>query len=96
MLNILCVQETKWKGQKAKEVEDTGFKLWYTGATPGRNGVDILIDMSLKDGVVEVRRQGDRIILIRLVVGDSVLNVISAYTPQVGLSESTKMQFWKI
>ena len=33
-VNILCVQETKWKGQKTKEVEDTGFKLWYTGATP--------------------------------------------------------------
>jgi exonuclease III len=29
-VNILCVQEAKWKGQKAKEVEDTGFKLWYT------------------------------------------------------------------
>jgi hypothetical protein len=27
-VNILCVQETKWKGQKAKEVENTGFKLW--------------------------------------------------------------------
>ena len=40
-VNILCIQETKWKGQKAKEVEDTGFKLWYTGATPGRNGVGI-------------------------------------------------------
>jgi exonuclease III len=26
-VNILCVHETKWKGQKAKEVEDTGFKL---------------------------------------------------------------------
>jgi hypothetical protein len=26
-VNILCVQETKWKGQKAKEVEDTGFKF---------------------------------------------------------------------
>ena len=50
-----------------------------------------MIDRSLKDGVVEVRRQGDRIILIWLVVGDSVLNVISA----VGLSESTKMQFWE-
>ena len=60
------------------------------GRTPGRNGVGILIDRSLKDGVVEVRRQGDRIILIRLVVGDSVLNVISAYAPQVGLSESYK------
>jgi hypothetical protein len=30
-VNILCVQETKWTGQKAKEVENTGFKLWYTG-----------------------------------------------------------------
>jgi hypothetical protein len=26
-VNILCVHETKWTGQKAKEVEDTGFKL---------------------------------------------------------------------
>jgi hypothetical protein len=26
-VNILCVQETKWKGQKAKKVEDIGFKL---------------------------------------------------------------------
>ena len=42
-------------------MEDTGFKLWYTGTTSGRNGVGILIDRSLKDGVVEVRRQGDRI-----------------------------------
>jgi exonuclease III len=80
-VNILYVQETKWKDQKAKEVEDTGFKLWYTGTTSGRNGIGILIDRSLKDGVVDVRRQGDRIILVKLVVGDSALNVISAYAP---------------
>ena len=30
-----------------------------------------------------------------MVVGDSALNVISAYAPQVGLSESTKRQFWE-
>ncbi|PVH61462.1 hypothetical protein PAHAL_3G038200 [Panicum hallii] len=94
-VNILCVQETKWKGQKAKEVEGSGFKLWYTGTTSGRNGVGILIDKSLKDGVVDVRRQGDRIILVRLVIGDLVLNVISAYASQVGLSESSKSQFWE-
>jgi hypothetical protein len=94
-VNILCVQETKWKGQKAKEMEDTGFKLWYTGTTSGRNDVCILIDRSLKDGVVDVRRQGDQIILVKLIVGDSALNVISAYAPQVGLSKGTKMQFWE-
>jgi len=45
-------------------MEDTGFKLWYTGTTSDRNGGGILIDKSLKDGVVDVRRQGDRIILV--------------------------------
>jgi exonuclease III len=73
----------------------SGFKLWYMGTTSGRNGVGVLIDKSLKDGVVDVRRQGDRIILVRLVIGDLVLNVISAYAPQVGLSESSKSQFWE-
>jgi exonuclease III len=56
-VNILCVQETKWKGQKAKEVEDTGFKLWYTGNTSTKNGVGIVLDKSLKDGVVDIKRQ---------------------------------------
>jgi exonuclease III len=55
-VSILCVQETKWKGQKAKEVEDTGFKLWYSGTMANKNGVGILIDKILKDGVVDVKR----------------------------------------
>ena len=52
--------------------------------------VDSVFGRSFKDGVVDVKRQGDRIILVRLVVGDVTLNVISAYAPQVGLSESIK------
>jgi exonuclease III len=76
-------------------VENTGFKLWYTGNEQSRNCVGILIDKSLKNGVVTVRRQGDRIIMIKLVFGDLVLNVISAYAPQVGLSDDVKRRFWK-
>jgi len=41
-----------------------------------------LIDKSLKDGVVEVRSQGDRIILVKLVISNMVLNVIRAYAPK--------------
>jgi hypothetical protein len=55
-VNLLCVHETKWKGQKAKEVEDTGFKLWYTSTTTNKNGVDIMLDKSLKNGVVDIKR----------------------------------------
>ena len=76
-------------------MDNTCFKLWYTGTVVNRNRVGVLIDKSLKNGVVRVRRQGDMIILVKFVVGDMVLNVISAYAPQVGLDESAKRQFWE-
>ena len=43
--------------------------------------------------MVDVKRQGDRIILVKLVLGNVVLNIISAYAPQVGISESEKRKF---
>jgi exonuclease III len=95
-VNILCVQKTKWTGQKAKEVENTGFKLWYTEKERSTNGVGILIDKSLKNGVVAIRRQEDMIIMIKLIFGDLVLNVISVYAPQVGLSDDVKRRFWEV
>jgi exonuclease III len=92
-INILCVQETKWTGQKAKEMKNADFKLWYTGKKRSQNGVGILIDKSLKNEVVAVRRQGNMIIMIKLIFGDLVLNVISVYAPQVGLSDDVKRRF---
>ena len=74
-------------------MDSTGFKLWYTGIAANRNGVCVLIDKSIKDGVMEVRRQGDRIILVKLVISDMVLNVISAYATQVGQDESANRHF---
>jgi hypothetical protein len=71
-------------------VEDTDFKLWYTGTTINKNGVCIVLDKSLKDRVVDIKRQGDRIILVKLLIGDLVFNVISVYAPQICFNESIK------
>jgi hypothetical protein len=76
-------------------MEDTGFKFWYIGNTLIKNDVGIVLDKRLKDGVVDIKRQGDMIILVKLHVGDLIFNVISAYAPQIGLNESVKMQFWE-
>jgi hypothetical protein len=54
-----------------------------------------VLEKSLKDGVVNIKRQGDRIILVKLLVGDLIFNIISAYAPQIGFNESVKMQFWE-
>jgi hypothetical protein len=52
-----------------------------------------MLNKSLKDGVMDIKRQGDMIILVKLLVGDLVFNVISAYAPQIGLNKSIKRQF---
>jgi hypothetical protein len=49
-----------------------------------------VLDKSLKDGVVDIKRQGDMIILVKLLIGDLVFNVISTYAPQIDLNESIK------
>jgi hypothetical protein len=58
-----------------------------------KNGISIMLDKSFKHGVVDIKRQGDMIILIKLLVGDLVFNVISVYALQIDLNESVKMQF---
>jgi hypothetical protein len=54
-----------------------------------------VLDKSLKDGVVDIKCNGDMIILVKLLVENLVFNVISAYAPQIGLSESVKRQIWE-
>jgi hypothetical protein len=49
-----------------------------------------VLHKNLKDGVVDIRRQENMIILVKLLVGDLIFNVISAYIPQIGLNKSVK------
>ncbi|XP_070041421.1 uncharacterized protein [Nicotiana tomentosiformis] len=92
-VNIACVQETRWVGSRARDVD--GFTLWYSGVQKGKNGVGILVDRELRESVVEVRRVNDRLMIIKLVVGECTLNIVSAYTPYVGLDEEVKRRFWE-
>jgi hypothetical protein len=32
---------------------------------------------------------------VKLLIGDLIFNIISAYAPQIVLNESVKMQFWE-
>ena len=60
-----------------------------------RNGVGIVLDRQLVDEVVDIRRKGVLILLIKLILGDEVLNVIGAYASQIDLNDANKRQFWK-
>ncbi|GKC88561.1 craniofacial development protein 2, partial [Tanacetum coccineum] len=91
-VDIACFQETKWKGSRNREGNQ--YKLWYSGSANARNGVGVALAPNLKDKVVQVIRISDRIMLVRLVIEEETINVISAYAPQVGLGEAEKKSFW--
>ncbi|XP_059052325.1 uncharacterized protein LOC131846924 [Achroia grisella] len=42
-IKVACIQETKWKGAKAKEIGE-GYKFYYVGSDGKRNGVGIVLD----------------------------------------------------
>ena len=93
--NILCVQDTRWKSNKARELGG-GYKLIYSGADErGRNGVGVVLDPQTKEELVEVARKSSRILRIKLVYGQKAINVISAYAPQVGCDDAEKETFWR-
>ena len=92
---MLVFCETKWVGEKSRIIEPWGYKLWYTGRDRNHNGMGVVINKQLLEDVVEVRRKGDRILLVKLILGKEIFNVISVYVPQVRLDESSKRQFWE-
>ena len=91
-VDIACFQETKWKGSRTRE--GNGYKLWYSGSRSARNGVGVILAADLKDNVVQVNRCNDRIMAITLVIENETINIVSAYAPQVGLSDAEKRSFW--
>ena len=92
-VDVACVQEVRWKGERAREVGE-GYKIYYVGEQSGRNGVGVIVNCSLVVSVVEVKRCSSRLMKIKLVWNGIVVNVVSAYAPQVGLSDEEKEKFW--
>ena len=48
-----------------------------------------------QDKILEIKRISDRIMTMRFVSGNTMLNIISVYAPQVGCSQQKKDQFYK-
>ena len=93
-VDILCVQETKWKGSKARSI-GAGFKLFYHGVDRKRNGVGVVLKEDYAKSVVEVKRVSDRVMSLKLEIEGVMVNVVSGYAPQVGCELEEKERFWR-
>ncbi|KAK2920732.1 hypothetical protein Q8A73_000217 [Channa argus] len=92
-VDILCVQETRWKGSKARSL-GAGFKLFYHGSDRKRNGVGVILKEDFVRNILEVKRVSDRLMSLKLEVEGVMFNVVSGYAPQVGCELEEKEKFW--
>ncbi|KAK3532452.1 hypothetical protein QTP86_018458 [Hemibagrus guttatus] len=83
-VDILCVQETRWKGSKARSIGAGFFKLFYYGVDSKRNGVGVVLKEEFVRNVLEVKRVSDRVMSLKLEIEGVMLNVVSGYAPQSG------------
>ncbi|XP_063697808.1 craniofacial development protein 2-like [Culicoides brevitarsis] len=94
-IDIMGLQETKWKGQKSKSLPH-GFKLLYNGSNNKRNGVAIIVSSFMATKIINVTRTNDRIMMIKLALPKlGIWNIISAYGPQTGCTAEEKAVFWQ-
>ncbi|KAK3543875.1 hypothetical protein QTP70_030042, partial [Hemibagrus guttatus] len=92
-VDILGVQETRWKGSRARSI-GAGFKLFYYGVDSKRNGVGVVLKEEFVRNVLEVKRVSDRVMSLKLEIEGVMLNVVSGYAPQVGCELEKKERFW--
>ena len=93
-VDILCLQETKWKGSKARNIGG-GCKIFYNRADGRKNGIEIVLREELAESVLEVKRVSVILMAMKLEVNRSILNIVSVYAPQVNNSTKEKNDFWE-
>lgn len=72
------------------------YKLCYPGSVKHRHEIGILVDKQLSGKVVEVKRIEDRLMMIKLVIRGSTLNIISSYALQAVLDEEEQHRFLEV
>ena len=69
--------------------------MFYNEVDGRKNGIGIVVREDLAESVLEVKRVSDRLMAMKLEVNGSILNIVSAYAPQVNNSMEEKNNFWE-
>ena len=91
-LEVLSVQETKWKGDRAR-VLSANFKIIHAGGDGISNGVGVIVNEDIAKNIIRVERWNGRIILVWLMAHKQIFCIASAYAPQVNRPVAEKREF---
>ena len=86
------VQETKWKGDRARKMVE-GYKMLHAGGDGRSNGVGIIVKVEISKEVVRLERWQGRIIAVWMIIRQQMVCVICVYGPKTGRMEAEKEAF---
>ena len=64
------------------------------GSKATTDGVGIFVAQKWVDSVVSVERHSERVLVLKMVLGDCLLNVFTVYAPHSGKIDEEKERFW--
>ena len=76
-MEVLCVQETKWKGDRARKMAE-GYKLLHAGGDGRSNGVGIIVNVEISKEMLRVERWQGRIIAVWMMIRQHKLWYVSS------------------
>jgi len=96
-MDVACVQEVQWRGSGCRLFSAIGkrYKLFWMGRKAKTDGVGTFVAEKWVDSVVSVERHSERALVLKMVLGDCLLNVFAVYAPHSGKPDEEKERFWK-
>jgi len=87
---------TRWRGSGCGLFCAIGkrYKLFWMGSKAKTDGVGIFVAEKWVDSVVSVDRHSERVLVLKMVLGDCLLNVFTVYAPHSGKPDEEKERFW--
>ena len=97
MWHVFTVQETRWRGCGCRLFCAIGKRYISCFGWEVRlktDGVEIFVAEKCVDSVVSVERHSERVLVLKMVLGDCLLNVLMVYAPHSGKPDEEKERFW--
>ena len=77
-MDVVCVQEIRWRSDcRLFDAIGKRYKLFLMGNEAKTDGVGIFVAEKRADSVVRVERHSERNLVLKMVLGDRLLNVFS-------------------
>ena len=91
-VDVGCIQETRWRGSGCTFFGAQGkrFKLFWMGAKDTSHGVGMFVAEKWVDSVVKVKRHSERVLILKMVLDNSLMNVLMVYAPHSGKTRGRK------